>query len=712
MQKVRAASLVGAVILLGLAGLAGAPAAQAVPNPASEASYAVDADRIVVNPAGTVALGISAGNGTLESPGSLVRIDLSTDVVTAITVGVHPTAIALDPTATHAYVSTMGADGATSTLTVVNIADNSTTSMAAGSGITDVVIDHAGTYAYLQNSDNTVDRLTLTTMTLSPAYLTSACGHLLITTDDLTMYSTGECASPDFDGRFDLTDGSRTPFRMRANGWWGSSVLAAPSSTTLSADDAAILGSYNGWQWIVPVWGLNLADSGPTPGINVSPQFQTFTHQWINVGTYSYIAENNRVRVIAPDGHKYLVVDGVPDPMSIAVPDDRSFVLVALPNSHEIARVPMAAPLTPPTPTAVAGDSQAVITVALPQQGARGGGLVVTASPDGAQCQISGASGSCTITGLTNGTAYTFSAVAENVLGASPSSLVSDPVTPAATPSSPLGVTAEARDGSALIRWSTPESNGGVAITSYEVTTVGGAQTCTMEAPVDNCLVSGLVNGTSYTFTVAARNAAGLGTPSDATTPITPFGPAGAPLNVTAKAGNAVMTVKWAAPASDGGSPVLAYLVRARTSAHSQWQTHSVPLDPRSKTFGDLINGTTYSAQVAAVTIFGPGAWSSVVTGTPLTVAGPVRMLSAASGGAGKAHITWTAPASTGGGAMTGYRVWTQKASGTWTLVTPDVRKRDVVLTLRSGDYSFRVAAVTSVGVGAFAITARKLHIS
>lgn len=95
-----------------------------------------------------------------------------------------------------------------------------------------------------------------------------------------------------------------------------------------------------------------------------------------------------------------------------------------------------------------------------------------------------------------------------------------------AVPGAPTGVGATGRNASATVTWVAPGSNGGSAITGYTVTSSPGGFTANVGAGVLTGTVTGLTNGTSYTFTVVANNAAGAGPPSAASTAVTPRFPA------------------------------------------------------------------------------------------------------------------------------------------------------------------------------------------
>src|SRR5215217_78034 len=79
----------------------------------------------------------------------------------------------------------------------------------------------------------------------------------------------------------------------------------------------------------------------------------------------------------------------------------------------------------------------------------------------------------------------------------------------ATVPQEPTAVTAVAHDASADVTWTAPATTGGTAITSYVVTSSPGGKTAIVNAPATTATVTGLTNGTAYTFTVVAQNAQG-----------------------------------------------------------------------------------------------------------------------------------------------------------------------------------------------------------
>ena len=97
--------------------------------------------------------------------------------------------------------------------------------------------------------------------------------------------------------------------------------------------------------------------------------------------------------------------------------------------------------------------------------------------------------------------------------------------TPATVPAAPTNVVATAGDGSATVTFTAPTDNGGSAITGYEVFDSDGNRVATGNADATSITITGLTNGTTYTFTVIAKNAVGSSIPSLPSNAVTPQAP-------------------------------------------------------------------------------------------------------------------------------------------------------------------------------------------
>ena len=91
---------------------------------------------------------------------------------------------------------------------------------------------------------------------------------------------------------------------------------------------------------------------------------------------------------------------------------------------------------------------------------------------------------------------------------------------PMTAPGAPTGVSATAGDRQATLTFTPPTNTGGSEIIDYSVTVNGGTPTITTSSsPIT---ISGLTNGTAYTFTVTARNSIGTSTSSTPSNSVTP----------------------------------------------------------------------------------------------------------------------------------------------------------------------------------------------
>ena len=93
-----------------------------------------------------------------------------------------------------------------------------------------------------------------------------------------------------------------------------------------------------------------------------------------------------------------------------------------------------AVPTSPTSPVAIAGNGQATVAWTNPKAGFPITGHTVTASPGGATATVAWPAATAAVTGLTNGTAYTFTVKANNAVGSSVASAATGSVTPSADP--------------------------------------------------------------------------------------------------------------------------------------------------------------------------------------------------------------------------------------------------------------------------------------
>jgi RHS repeat-associated protein len=295
-----------------------------------------------------------------------------------------------------------------------------------------------------------------------------------------------------------------------------------------------------------------------------------------------------------------------------------------------------------------------------------------------------------TLTGLTNGTTYVIYVAAANSQGTGPAG-TSNPVTPADVPGMPTGVTAVAGNAQATVSWTAPASNGGT-IQSYTVTpSIGSA--ITVSGGVTSALITGLTNGTQYTFAVSANNAAGsspVGT-SGVVTPATVPDPPGA---ITATSGNATANLTWNT-AAPNGSTITTYTVTPYVGSTAGTPT-PVTAPANGTTIAGLINGTTYTFQVTATNAVGTGQAgisNAVTVGTPT----PPTSVSASSSAGNQATVTWTAA---GGPSPTGYLVTAYLGLQAENSVATGLTTSVTITGFASGTYTFQVTALNASGIG------------
>ncbi len=263
------------------------------------------------------------------------------------------------------------------------------------------------------------------------------------------------------------------------------------------------------------------------------------------------------------------------------------------PTTVALTYSPTLSPPDAPTISGVSGgDAQATVTVSAATTGGAPSSFQVTSSPGGSQCTITGSSGNCDVTGLTNGTAHTFTATATNATGTSSASSVSTSVTPVLAPPG-VPTISSVTGGDRQVSVTVAAGSGGTPA-AITVTSNPGNLTCTVSGASGSCTVAGLVNGTAYTFSASATNTAGTSQSSSPSASVTPLLVApGAPSVSAVVAGNQSATVTVAA--GTGGSPAT-YLVTADPGGAQCTVTGATG----SCVVADLDNGTSYTFTATA----------------------------------------------------------------------------------------------------------------
>ncbi len=300
--------------------------------------------------------------------------------------------------------------------------------------------------------------------------------------------------------------------------------------------------------------------------------------------------------------------------------------------------------------------------------------------------------------------------------------------TPPGMPNAPTDVrfdTVTGKPNEGTVSWTAPSFLGSPALRDYQIDySTDGTTWKTLyrkegkSTETSYKIQAGLVAGTDYYFRVRGENGGGflegsLGAEwsqvlhTRTLDPAVPTAPSALTVKNISKSG---ASLSWTAPTYNGGALITDFLVETSRDEGVTWV--AVPNKPVSTsvnlTLSGLAPGTHYLVRTAAVNRAGNSEFTYLTDGFA-TLTGPAqkpRSLATDRVDTTSLRLTWELPESNGGLPITDYRVEVSGNGGTtWTAVThtPSNSIGFLVNTLSKGKtYKFRVAAVTSAGIGAY----------
>jgi hypothetical protein len=254
----------------------------------------------------------------------------------------------------------------------------------------------------------------------------------------------------------------------------------------------------------------------------------------------------------------------------------------------------------------------------------------------------------------------------------------------------------------AALEWAAAKENPNFPVTGYQVTpSLNGVPqpAIVLNSPATSHVLTGLVNGGFYTFTVTAVDTNGSGPPSDPSPQIV-IGRPGKAASVTAMPGNGRATIKWKAPSLTYGLKIVSYEVGIFVnSAIVSSQTFKSPAT--TQTVKGLKNGHTYTFEVFASNGTSSGPFSDasppVIVGAP----GPPTGVHAVSPKHTTARVHWTAPPDNAS-PITAYVVtpYIGTVAKAAQVFHSKATTQTIVLLKAGQHYTFRIAAVNARGSG------------
>ncbi|NDB63066.1 MAG: hypothetical protein EB170_04250 [Nitrosopumilaceae archaeon] len=328
--------------------------------------------------------------------------------------------------------------------------------------------------------------------------------------------------------------------------------------------------------------------------------------------------------------------------------------------------------------------------------------------------------------GLTTNTSYYYKISAINSAGTSATS-AEVTATPTSTstgslpnaPTNLVGVAASPTQ--ANLSWTAPSNTGGYPISGYKIEyRIGSGSYSTLVENTGGTITTyshtGLTTNQVYVYRVYSITSFGTSTQasnevvvqpastSALTAPNPPTGLSATPISPTQ------VNLSWTAPSNNGGSSITSYKIEVKSGSGSFSNLVSnTGNTATSYSHTGLSTGTTYTYRISAINSIGTSSPSSETSATPTSSStsgvpsAPTNLVATASSSS-QINLSWGAPSSNGGFAISGYKIEFKTGSGSYSTLVANTASTSTIYShtgLSSGTtYVYRVSAINSIGTG------------
>jgi titin len=273
---------------------------------------------------------------------------------------------------------------------------------------------------------------------------------------------------------------------------------------------------------------------------------------------------------------------------------------------------------------------------------------------------------------------------------------------PFSEPSEPLGLAIGSGNNYVNLTWNPPIIDGGFPVTNYVIYRGLSPGVTVYYDEIGNLTTyndTTVTNGITYYYVVTAKNSVGEG-PQSLEVNATPLAIPGPPENVNSQVGDSFVHLTWDPPISDGGSPIINYVIYRGLTSGSY-----VSLD----TIGNITNyndtsvtnGVKYFYVISAVNILGEGSATLEINATPIRPPFDPQNLQTSVDDS-LVNLSWQAPLDNGGSPITGYRIYKGTETGNLTFLEEigNVLYYEDTNVTNGVEYYYVVSALNIIGAG------------